>query len=218
MRTEEMTKHPQDREVPMGNVDLTDKDVYEAMKAMPGYLDITPGDFKELYCYAFRQAAERIAGSVLAKDMMATDVISMKPDTPLHEVADAMGSRGISGVPVVDEDHKVVGVISEKDFLARMGDESPKNFMAVIANCLKAKGCIALPVRAKSAGDIMSSPAITVCEETPFSDIAAVMAQKAINRLPVVDQQGRLVGIITRNDLIAASAGNRTCSRIISPK
>jgi CBS domain-containing membrane protein len=99
-----------------------------------------------------------------------------------------------------------------------MGDESPKNFMAVIANCLKAKGCIALPIRAKIAQDIMSSPAVTVCEDTPFSDIADVMAQRAINRVPVADKKGRLVGIITRNDLIAASAGNRTCSRIISSK
>lgn len=202
----------------MGNVDLTDSDIYEAMKSVPGYLDITPGDFKELYCYAYRQAVERIARSVLARDIMATDVISVKPDTPLHEVAEAMGDRGISGVPVVNEDTRVVGVISEKDFLTRMGDESPKNFMAVIANCLKAKGCIALPIRAKKAQDIMSSPAVTVHEDTPFSDIANIMAQRAINRVPVADNKGRLVGIITRNDLIAASVGNRTCSRIISSK
>jgi CBS domain-containing membrane protein len=211
-----MTEHSQDRKVPMWNPNLTDRDVYEAMKSMSGYLDITPGDFKELYCYAYRQAMERIARSVLAKDMMATEVISVKPETPLHEVAEAMGSRGISGVPVVDEDHRVVGVISEKDFLAKMGDEGPKNFMAVIANCLKAKGCIALPIGSKRAKDIMSTPAATVGEDTPFSEIASLMAQKTINRVPVADQKGRLVGIITRNDLIAASAGSQTCSTIIS--
>ena len=213
-----MTERPRDQALWVGSADLTDSDIYEAMKSMPGYLDITPGDFKELYCYAYRQATERVARSVLARNMMATDVISVKPDTPLHEVAGAMGGRGISGVPVVDEETSVVGVISEKDFLGRMGDESPKNFMAVIANCLKAKGCIALPIRAKTAQDIMTSPAVTVREDTPFSDIADVMARRAINRLPVVDDKGRLVGIITRNDLIAVSAGNKTCSWIISPK
>jgi CBS domain-containing membrane protein len=208
----------QDQEVSMGNVDLTDKDIYEAMKSMPGYLDITPGDFKELYCYAHRQAVERIARSVLARDMMTREVIAVRPDTPLHEVAEVMGRRGISGVPVVDEDTRVLGVISEKDFLTRMGDESPKNFMAVIASCLKSKGCIVLPIRAKRAQEIMSLPAVTVCEDTAFSDIVSVMAQKSINRVPVVDQKGRLVGIVTRNDLIAASTGNRTCSRTISSK
>ena len=218
MRIKKMTERPQDQPVLTASADLTDSDIYEAMKSMPGYLDITPGDFKELYCYAYRQAAERIARSVLARDMMATDVISVKPDTPLHEVAEAMGGRGISGVPVVDEDTRVVGVISEKDFLTRMGDESPRNFMAVIANCLKARGCIALPIRAKKAQDIMTSPAITARVDTPFSEIVDVMARRAINRVPVVDDKGRLVGIITRNDLIAVSAGNRTCSGIILPK
>jgi CBS domain-containing membrane protein len=205
----------QDQEVSMGNVDLTDKDIYEAMKSMPGYLDITPGDFKELYCHAYRQAVERIARSVLARDMMTREVIAVRPDTPLGEVAEVMGRRGISGVPVVDEDTRVLGVISEKDFLTRMGDEGPKNFMAVIAGCLKAKGCIVLPIRAKRAREIMSAPAVTVCEDAALADIVSVMAQKAINRVPVVDQKGCLVGIVTRNDLIAASTGTRTCSRII---
>jgi CBS domain-containing membrane protein len=213
-----MAEGSQDQEVPMGNVDLTDKDIYEAMKSMPGYLDITPGDFKELYCYAYRQAVERIASSVLARDMMAREVISVRPDTPLDEVAEVMGRRGISGVPVVDEAARVLGVISEKDFLTRMGDEGPKNFMAVIANCLKAKGCIVLPIRAKRAQEIMSAPAVTVGEDTAFSAIVTVMAQKTINRVPVVDREGRLVGIVTRNDLIAASTGNRTCPRTISSK
>ncbi|HAA04191.1 MAG TPA: CBS domain-containing protein [Syntrophobacteraceae bacterium] len=193
-------------------VGLTDQDIYEAMKSIPGYLDITPGDFKELYCRAYRHAVERILGSVLARDIMVADVVFVGADTSVEEVAELMGRRGVSGVPVTDENSKVVGVISEKDFLARMGEAGPKNFMTVIANCLKAKGCIALPIRAKKAGDIMSSPAVTVYEDTPYSEIKALMAQKAINRVPVADREHRLIGIITRNDLIGASARNGTCS------
>jgi CBS domain-containing membrane protein len=204
--------------MPVGNIGLTDQDVYEAMKSIPGYLDITPGDFKELYYHAFRHAVERIHSSVLAQDMMTTDVVFVGPDTSIDDVAELMGRRGISGLPVIDENTRVVGVISEKDFLARMGEASPKNFMTVIANCLKAKGCIALPIRAKRARDIMNSPAVTVYKETPYSEIKALMAQKVINRVPVTDRENRLIGIITRNDLIGASARNGTCSATTSTK
>jgi len=204
--------------LPIGEVGLTDQDVYEAMKSIPGYLDITPGDFKELYCHAFRHAVERISKSVAARDMMAGDVIFVGLHTPIHEVAEIMGSRGISGLPVTDEDKRVVGVISEKDFLSRMGEAGPRNFMTVIAHCLKAKGCIALPIRAKKAEDIMSSPAVTVHEDTPYSEIAGLMAQKAINRVPVIDRESRLIGIITRNDLIRVSSRNATCATTTSSK
>jgi CBS domain-containing membrane protein len=198
------------------NVGLTDQDVYEAMKSIPGYLDITPGDFKELYCHAFRHAVERISRSVLARDMMAKDVIFVRPDTPLDEVAELMGSRGISGLPVADDREKVVGVISEKDFLSMMGAAGPKNFMIVIANCLRAKGCIALPIRAKKAVDIMSSPPVTIHQDAPYFEVAGLMAEKAVNRVPVTDKEGRLLGIITRNDLIKASSRNATCSTTTS--
>lgn len=202
--------------LPVGDVGLTDRDVYEAMKSIPGYLDITPRDFKELYCHAYRQAAERISRSVLARDMMTKEVIFVARDTPLAEVASLMGERGISGIPVTDDAGRVLGVISEKDFLSRMGEAGPKNFMTVIANCLKAKGCIALPIRAKKAEDIMSSPAVTVHESTPFSEVADLMARRAINRVPVADAEDRLIGIITRNDLIRASSRNGTCEATIS--
>ena len=211
-----MAKLKTNAALPVGDVGLTDRDVYEAMKSIPGYLDITPGDFKELYCHAYRHAVERVSRSVTARDMMAGDVASVGLDAPLDEVAELMGSRGISGVPVTDGEGRVAGVISEKDFLSRMGEAGPKNFMTVVANCLKARGCIALPIRAKKAGDIMSSPAITVREDTSYSEITELMAQRTINRVPVTDAEGRLIGIITRNDLIRGSSRIATCATTTS--
>lgn len=201
---------------PFGDVGLTDQDVYEAMKSIPGYLDITPRDFKELYCHAYGKAVERISKSVAARDMMTKDVVHVSYQTPLEEVADLMGGQGISGLPVTDDDGRVLGIISEKDFLTRMGEAGPKNFMSVIAGCLRAKGCVALPIRAKKAGDIMSAPAVTVEESSYYFEVADIMAQRGINRVPVIDAEGRLIGIITRNDLIRASSRNATCESIIS--
>ncbi|MGC8495289.1 MAG: CBS domain-containing protein [Syntrophobacteraceae bacterium] len=211
-----MTETKKSSTPPVGDVGLTDQDVYEAMKSIPGYLDITPRDFKELYCHAYYKAVERISKSVLARDMMTEEVLFVSSDTPLDDVADLMGERGISGLPVTDDRRRVVGVISEKDFLSRMGEAGPQNFMTVIASCLRAKGCVALPIRAKKAADIMNSPAVTVPESLSYSEVADLMAKKGINRVPVTDAEGRLIGIITRTDLIRAFSRNSTCEAIIS--
>jgi len=193
------------KEIAFPSIELTDRDINEAMKSIPGYLDITPGDFKELYCFAFGHAVDRIARSVTAEKIMTREVIHVRPDTPLAEVAELMGTYEISGVPVLDAAGRVVGVISDKDFLTGMGTQGAKNFMMVVANCLSAKGCIALPIRAKRAEDIMSSPAITVGEQTTYMEIASLFTDKAINRVPVVDGDGFLVGIVSRTDVLKAS-------------
>ena len=95
------------------SVDLTDEDVYDAMKEIPGYLDITPGDFKEVYRHAFMHAVERLKQSVEVKDVMTRDVIFVDINAPMKEVAEILGRHGISGLPVVDPERKVVGIISE---------------------------------------------------------------------------------------------------------
>ena len=194
------------KDFPAG-IDLKDEDIYEAMQGIPGYLDITPGDFKELYNLAYRHALERLSRAVTAAEIMTTDVVAVNPDTPVAEVAAAMGRRGVSGVPVVDAGQKVVGVISEKDFLTRMGVKDAKNFMSLVAGCLKTKGCVALPIKSALAADIMTSPAVTVAPDTPVKDIAALLTQKSINRVAVTDPTGRLLGLVSRADIVKATMG-----------
>jgi len=193
-------------------VNISEDDIYEAMKEMEGYLDITPGDFKALYEVAHRHAIDRLTTSVKAGDVMTRDVVFVEKDTPLAEVADRMARKGVSGVPVI-ENQKVVGVISEKDFILAMGGEELRSFMAVVAHCLGNKGCVALPVRHQTAKDIMTHPALTVKAETPLSKVADIMAENNLNRVPVVDSEEKLLGIIARADIVQTS-----CTLIIPPE
>jgi CBS domain-containing membrane protein len=192
---------------PTPGMEIKEEDILEAMRAIPGYLDITPGDFKEVYRLAFQHALERLSRAVTAAEIRTTDVVAVRPDTPVAEVAAAMGRRGVSGVPVVDAEQKVVGVISEKDFLSRMGVVEPRNFMSLVANCLMTKGCVALPIKVALAGDLMSSPAVTVAPDTPVKDIAMLLTQKSINRVAVTDPAGRLLGLVSRGDIVKATMG-----------
>jgi CBS domain-containing membrane protein len=196
---------PSDPKSPIFDVEISDEDIYEAMKDIPGYLDITLGDLKEIYFHAYRRALERIACSVRAADLMTTKVHCVRRATPLKEVVEIMAQNAISGVPVVEEDGSVVGVISEKDFLSHMGAEEPKSLMGVIAECLQNKGCLAVTIRAQRAEDLMTSPAITVREDTILIEISNKFIEKKINRVPVVDQQGKLLGIVSRADIVRAS-------------
>jgi CBS domain-containing membrane protein len=198
-----MTDNPKKRGIRAP--ELEDEDILEAMREISGYLDITPGDFKEVYRLAYRQALERLSRAVTAKEIMTREVVSVATDTPLPEVAEAMGQRGVSGVPVLDQAGKVAGFISEKDFLTQMGVLEPKNFMSLVARCLKSKGCVALPIKKQKAEDIMSSPAVTVGEDTPVKEIAAICTEKGINRVAVTDSQGRLRGIVSRGDIVKAT-------------
>ena len=203
-----MADNPQKPETgPTPGMEIKEEDILEAMRAIPGYLDITPGDFQEVFRLAFQHALERLGQAVTAAQIMTTDVVAVRPNTPVAEVAAAMGRRGVSGVPVVDAEQTVVGVISEKDFLTRMGLKDAKNFMSLVADCLKTKGCVALPLKAALAADIMSSPAVTVAPDTPVRTIAALLNDRGINRAPVTDPAGRLLGLVSRADILKATMG-----------
>jgi len=186
-------------------VDISDDDIYEAMKDISGYLDITPGDFKEVYLKAYRHAVLRLTRSVKVSEVMTKDVAAVSGDTPLEDVAAIMAARKVSGVPVIDGDGKVIGVVSEKDLLSVMGGGAAATIMEVIAQCLKGRSCLAVPVREKVATDIMSSPAVTVKEETPVMEVAGLFTQRGVNRVPVVDANGRMVGIVSRGDVVRSS-------------
>ena len=151
--------------------EISDDDIYEAMKEIPGYLDITPGDLKDVYSHAYRHALDRIANSVRARDLMTRDVLTVKRDASLRDVAEILAANEISGIPVVDTDMRVIGIISEKDFCSHMGDRTAKSLMGVIADCIKNQSCFAMTIREKRAEDIMTTPVLTVDEDATLRQI-----------------------------------------------
>jgi CBS domain-containing protein len=120
----------------------------------------------------------------------------------LIETAALLAGKGISGAPVVDRGGKIVGVVSEKDFLSKMGAGQTNSFMQVIAHCLKNKGCVATPMLNRVVRDIMTAPAITATADTLVSNISILFREKNINRLPIIGSDERPIGIVTRSDLV----------------
>lgn len=186
----------------LGAIEIVEPDILAAMKDIQGYIDISPGDFREIFQVAYRHAVQRIQNSLTAKDIMTTPVHCIGLEMDLQQAAAFMADKRISGAPVVDGEGRIAGMVSEKDFLARMGLGKSVSFMQIIAHCLHNKGCMMTPLRNHSVRDIMTTPAVTAGAGITVGAISAMFIDRQINRLPIVDAEGRLAGIVTRTDLV----------------
>ena len=117
-------------------LDISEHDIVEAMKSIPGYIDITPGDFREVYQRAYMLAVTRLLTSLNAAKIMSRKVVVLGQETALVQAASLLAEKKISGAPVVDCDGRVVGVVSEKDFLKEMGFGENPSFMQIATHCL----------------------------------------------------------------------------------
>ena len=139
------------------------------------------------------------------RDVMSRPALTVHPTTPLKEVARLLLEHRISGLPVVDSVGTVLGAVSEADLLLKeQGPEhvSHRHFARLLGESAETRAHLA-KLDATTAGDAMSTPAITITGDRPIAEAAAVMSSRAVNRLPVVDD-GVLVGVVSRADLISA--------------
>lgn len=190
-----------------GLPDLTEEDVLDAMGGMQGYVDITPGTFREIYALAYDLALKRVKSLGKAEDIMIAPVHCLNVGMSASQAAARMAGLGISGAPVLDGEGRIVGVVSEKDYLRKMGLPGTATFMTVVSTCLGNPGCMVADMRNLLLDDIMSAPALTASPQTSVAELSEMLARHSINRLPICDHEGRPVGIVTRTDLVGAMCG-----------
>ena len=139
------------------------------------------------------------------KELMSNNPIAVGPETPLRDVAIILTENGFSGVPVIGERLEVLGVVSEADILVK--EQGPADRRGGVLGWLLADEVPdAAKLAARTAGEAMTSPAITVRPDAHVSYAARLMTENGIKRLPVVDSHGTLAGIVTRADLVRAFA------------
>jgi CBS domain-containing protein len=137
------------------------------------------------------------------RDAMTTDVKTVGPEASLKDVAAILAEHRISGVPVVDEDRRVLGVVTKADIIIKELGEAPTALHRLLHH--REATAVATKVAAQTAGEAMNAPPITVEPGYPLAEAAEVMVEHGVNRLPVVEDD-RLVGIVTRFDLVRAFA------------
>lgn len=145
---------------------------------------------------------------MLAKEVMKKEVITVKPDTAVNQIAKLLYENNISGVPVVNDENKLLGVVSETDLITKVSGPHLPAHIQLLGGIIY----LARPheiedelnkIKAVTAGEIMTKELITTDEEAEVSEVAALMVENKVNRIPVVSKDKKLVGIITRHDLLS---------------
>ena len=132
------------------------------------------------------------------QEIMTTRVIWVKKDATFREMAVALREHRVSAFPVVDDDHKVIGVVSEADMLAKEAlDDEPGVLVGILHRKDQAKA------RGVTAGDLMTAAVVAVRPEDTVEHAARLMYDRRVKRLPVTDADGHLVGIISRADVLS---------------
>jgi CBS domain-containing protein len=134
------------------------------------------------------------------RDVMTRRVVAVRGHAGYKEMVDALTGYGVSALPVVDEETRVVGLVSEADLLPKVefaGDDPRAGLLA-----RRARRTARAKAGGDTAADLMTAPAVTVDPDTTVVAAARLMESEAVKRLPVVDGDGRLVGIVARSDLL----------------
>ncbi|WP_046777291.1 CBS domain-containing protein [Streptomyces yangpuensis] len=135
---------------------------------------------------------------------MTSEVVQARPDTSFEELAGMLTTYRISGLPVVDDDDKVMGVVSLADLTghrAGLGQDGSGR-RRMVPTLRRPAGTHPVAGPSPAAGELMTSPAVTVHPEQRVVDAARIMERRHVDRLPVVDEEDRLIGITTRRDLL----------------
>lgn len=139
-------------------------------------------------------------------DVMTREVVWVHPDTPLQEIVTLLIDRAIRSVPVVDAQRHVIGILTDGDLLRRGALDLPTPIQRELPLVERANHVAALGVQPHRAADLMTPNPTTLSQTTPLAQAAALMADHTLKRMPVVDNEGRLVGMISRSDLLKTVA------------
>jgi len=148
-----------------------------------------------------------------AKDIMSKEVITVNKDTSIEEIAKTLIDHHISGVPVVDDDHRLIGIVTEGDLLHQETAPRLPGVFSILGGFIYFNGVERYKddfkkLSATKAEEIMTSDVITIKEDMDVHDIAAIFVNKNINRVPVLRNK-KLMGIVSRADILKALMQNR---------
>jgi CBS domain-containing protein len=144
--------------------------------------------------------------NVTVKDVMSTHVIAVRQGAPYKEMAAMLHEQRVSAFPVIDEDNKVIGVVSEADLLTKEALEGtvPRTLQSLTRQSVRTR------VNAVTAADLMTKPAVTIGPGESVTHAARLMFDRRVKRLPVTSDDGTLIGIVTRSDVLSVYSRSDT--------
>jgi CBS domain-containing protein len=147
-------------------------------------------------------------------DVMSRNPIVVQPSTPLQQAIQILAERRITGLPVVDDTGKLVGIISETDLMWQETGVTPPAYIMFLDSIIYLKNPAAYErdlhkALGQTVGEVMSKNPITISPDKTVKEAAKILNERKVHRLPVVDGQGQVIGILTRGDIIRAMAAGQ---------
>jgi CBS-domain-containing membrane protein len=191
--------HTGDDDLP--ELELSDEDILDAMQHIPGFLDISTRDFREIYHYAHRHALERLFGRIRAGNLMRVGIEPLHPDTILQQAITTMARQGLKSLPVVDAGNRVVGILTESDFLHRLQADT---FLELLLRLVEDIGSFRHRCHETPVSEAMCAAPVTIEENAGFFTIIKTFHSHDGRSMPVVDAGGHLRGLLLRKDFLDA--------------
>jgi CBS domain-containing protein len=167
-----------------------------------GLISVTPAQI----VITRQRTAGPFPAHLAVADVMSIDVARVRLDTPIEQIVSLLIDRALRSLPVVDEQGHVVGIITDGDLLERGALELSVDLQQALPLAERAAQVASLAGRPQRAADLMTPNPVMLAARTPLAQAAAAMAGRDLKRLPVVDEQGHLVGMVSRSDLLATVA------------
>ena len=150
----------------------------------------------------------------IVADIMSRDPIVVEPETPLQEAIKILAERRISGLPVVNDAGKLVGIISETDLMWQQTGVTPPAYIMFLDSViyLQNPGAYERDLHkalGQTVGEVMSQNPVTISPDKPLKEAAKIMHDRDVRRLPVVDDSRQVIGMLTRGDIVRAMAAEQ---------
>ena len=183
--------------------ELRREDFQNALKEIDTYIDVTLEDLVMITQTAQKHAQLRQVEQLLVRDIMTTNVETVSPDTSMRDAAKILLDLRISGLPVMDHNGNLVGIVTEADFLSALGvpchhpAHSVWQSLESMFNAQPGKN-----LTPKKVADIMSTQTVTIASHKTLHDVIDTMKRHHVKRVVVVNEEETVTGIITRSNLV----------------
>ena len=185
----------------VGEIILSDVDVVEAMAHVSGYLDISSEDFRLLSHLAHHHAVDRLVGKIRVETLMWTGLPVLTADMAMDQAARAIVASRLKALPVVDQHGKPIGMLTETDFLRRLEVDS---FLELMLRLSNGKGELEHRCHETLVATAMTAPVVCVAARAGFREVLEAFRHHGGRSMPVVNQDGALLGLLLRKDFLMA--------------
>ncbi len=183
-------------------IELSDEDILDAMRHFEGYVDVFADDFRAIYHHAHHHAVRRLTAGLKAETLMRRDAPLLSPDLTLDVAARTIVQSGYKGLPVVDPNGMVIGMLTETDFLRRLKVDT---FLELLLNMMDGDYKLTHRCHDTPVAEAMTAGAVSVPVDAGFGDIFRAFREHQGRSMPVIDATGRPRGLLLRKDFLSAA-------------